>query len=246
MIRSVKELRHVMIKATDGGIGFVEQVFFDDEKWTIRYLVVDTGEEFAHRRVLVSPMAVISQHGEPPVSIDVRLNRRQVANGPDIDTEKPVSRQKELELSRFFLLPPYWGSSGIWGSQMLPEGLLSLSQPIPADHQEAADVHLRSSREVTGYRVQGKDGKIGHVEDFLYDEKNWCIRYIEVDTRLWIFGHHFLVPPELVQAVEWDERTIFVDLPVDAVRSAPTYSSLASLTPEFEARLRAYYDNAWR
>ncbi len=170
----------------------------------------------------------------------------QVADSPDIDTEKPVSRLKELEYSRYFLLPPYWGSSGIWGAQMLPAELMSMPQPVPADEQQVADVHLRSSREVTGYRVEGTDGKIGHVEDFLYDENSWRIRYIEVDTKAWIFGHHFLVPPRLAEAVSWDTRTISLDLRVEAARSAPRYSSRGSLTADLEAQLQAHYDNAWR
>jgi uncharacterized protein YrrD len=241
MIRSVRELRHVSVNATDGRIGFVEQVFFDDEQWTIRYLVVDTDREFNDRRVLVSPMAVTAQDVEAKGAISVSLTRRQAAESPDIDTEKPVSRQKELEYNNYFIFPVYWEGGGLWGAQSLPAELLRAPPVHPAAGGESADVHLRSSREVIGYRVKAVDGRIGHVEDFLYDDESWRVRYVEVDTRNWIGGLRVLVPPLTVQSVSWAARTITIVLPVETVRTAPEYVSRESLTPEFEQSLLSHY-----
>jgi hypothetical protein len=240
-IRSVRNLRHEAVNAIDGRIGFVEQVFFDDDRWTIRYLVVDTDKEFDYRRVLVSPLAVIAHDAGTPGMIRVRLSRRQVAESPDIDTEKPVSRQKELEYNKYFLFPSYWNGIGVWGSGLLPAELLGLAAEISSGEQAPADVHLRSSREVIGYRVKANDGKVGHVEDFLYDDATWQFRYLEVDIRNWIGGAHVLVPSSWVQWVSWEERSIQLDLTVEAVRAAPEYDSVESLTPEFEQRLRSHY-----
>jgi hypothetical protein len=241
MFRSVKDLRHTAVNATDGRIGFVEQAFFDDEKWTIRYLVVDTDQDSGDRQVLISPMAVTSSDPEATGTINVRLTRRQVADSPDIDTEQPVSRQKELEHNRYFVLPMYWGGTGLWGSHGMPAELAMLPAEPPTALQEPADLHLRSSREVIGYRVRANGVRIGHIEDFLYDDASWRIRYIEVDTRNWIGGRHVLVPPKWAQSVSWDQRSILFDLPVEAVRTAPEYLSPQNLTPEFEKRMRSHY-----
>ena len=43
MLRSLKDLRGYAIRASDGVIGKVDDFYFDDETWAIRYLVVDTG-----------------------------------------------------------------------------------------------------------------------------------------------------------------------------------------------------------
>src|SRR5436305_1256813 len=43
MLRSVKDLQGLTIHATDGEIGKAEEFLFDDRRWTIRYLVVNTG-----------------------------------------------------------------------------------------------------------------------------------------------------------------------------------------------------------
>jgi hypothetical protein len=58
MIRSVRGLRGAAIVTKDGALGSVEQVFFDDERWAVRYLVARLGRGFAARRVLVSPRAI--------------------------------------------------------------------------------------------------------------------------------------------------------------------------------------------
>jgi uncharacterized protein YrrD len=238
VIRNVKDLRHVAVDAVDGRVGFVEQVFFDDERWTIRYLVVDTGPDFEDRRVLLSPMVVTGQQDAEGV-VKVNLTCRQVAYSPPIDTEKPVSRQNELELNRYFVLPSYWGGMGLWGARTLPAELVAMP---PEQQQDAgADVHLRSSREVIGYRVKAADGRIGHVEDFLYQDDSWHIRYLEVDTRNWIGGHHVLVSPRWVASISWDARTLSLDLPVGMVREAPEYHGREDLTPEYERALHAHY-----
>ena len=43
MLRNVKDLQGYAIRATDGIIGKVDDFYFDDRAWTVRYLVVDTG-----------------------------------------------------------------------------------------------------------------------------------------------------------------------------------------------------------
>jgi len=58
MLRSTKELEHYAIGATDGDIGHVNDFYFDDDAWVVRYLVVDTGTWLAGRTVLISPISI--------------------------------------------------------------------------------------------------------------------------------------------------------------------------------------------
>jgi hypothetical protein len=46
------------------------------------------------------------------------------------------------------------------------------------------------------------------VEDFLFDDETWAIRYLSVDARTWPLGRHVLVSPESIQEVEWGEKTL--------------------------------------
>src|SRR5688500_11499404 len=58
MLRDVTDLRGYAIRATDGVIGHVDDVYFDDQNWGIRYLVVNTGNWLSGRKVLISPIAL--------------------------------------------------------------------------------------------------------------------------------------------------------------------------------------------
>jgi hypothetical protein len=70
----------------------LDQFYFDDETWAIRYLVVNTGIWLSGRLVLVSPLALREAAWESR-RLDVTLTKKQVEDSPPIDTHKPVSRQ---------------------------------------------------------------------------------------------------------------------------------------------------------
>ena len=89
MLLSVKQIHDSRINATDDQIGHVKDAYFDDALWTIRYLVVDTGNWLTGRKVLISPYSIQTPLTEGNL-IDVKLTREQVKNSPDIDTHKPV------------------------------------------------------------------------------------------------------------------------------------------------------------
>ena len=58
MLRSTKDLRGYRIHAKDGDIGKTHEFYFDDEQWTVRYLIANTGKWLLGRLVLVSPHAL--------------------------------------------------------------------------------------------------------------------------------------------------------------------------------------------
>ena len=58
MMNSIGHLVGSTITASDGEIGRIKQAFFDDQTWTVRYLVVDTGSWLSEREVLISPYSV--------------------------------------------------------------------------------------------------------------------------------------------------------------------------------------------
>lgn len=85
MIRSVHDLKKFDLVATDGRIGSVEDFYFDDHRWAIRYMVVDTGGWLPGRRVLVSPVSVVRADWSAQRFV-LSVSRQQVRDGPDIDT----------------------------------------------------------------------------------------------------------------------------------------------------------------
>jgi sporulation protein YlmC with PRC-barrel domain len=247
MLRNVKELRGYAILATDGVIGEVDDVYFDDEDWAIRYLVVDTGTWLSGRKVLISPLAI----GLPDwmgQQLPVSLTKAQVAGSPDIDTRKPVSRQHETAYFGYYGYPSYWEGTGLWGMGAYPGGLtnqLMFEEELRTRRASAPrtpdDCHLRSCRAVIGYHVHATDGDIGHVEDLLVDDHTWAIRYLILNTSNWWSGHQVLVTPKWIEAVSWSDAKVSVDLTRQAVRHAPPYDSAVQLDRQQEQAIHEHY-----
>ena len=108
MLTNAKHLKGFVIRATDGEIGTVDQFYFDDETWAIRYLIVETGGWLAGRRILISPFSVVDADWRVG-RLDVALTKKQVEGSPNIDTHRPVSRQHEAAYLGYFGYPNYWG-----------------------------------------------------------------------------------------------------------------------------------------
>ena len=247
MLRNVKDLRGYAIAATDGVIGAVDDLYFDDEDWAIRYLIVDTGNWLSGRKVLISPLAI----GHPDwlgQLLPVSLTKAQIERSPDIDTRKPVSRQYETEFLGYYGYPHYWGGAGLWGMGAYPGSLTTeaaFDEEMRARTISASaspdDCHLRSCRAVTGYHIHAADGDIGHVSDFLVGDRSWAIRYLIVDTSNWWVGHTVLVAPQWIEGVSWPDARVSVDLTRHAVKEAPRYDPAAQLDRQQEEGMYQHY-----
>lgn len=247
MLRSVNKLNGYMIKATDGDIGQVEEFFFDDATWTIRYLAAKTGGWFTGEKVLLSPAVL----GEPDWSgqvFPVMLTRKQVEESPPVDMDKPVSRQKEAELHTYYNLSPYWSPAGLVrpGYPPVEPQRSAVASVMEQDEavvvQEDQDPNLRSSREISGYTIHASDGDIGHVEDFLVDDKFWIIRYMIIDTRNWLPGRKVLVAPDWIERFTWTERKVDVNMTRREIKDSPEYDPSTPFSREYEEKLFNHYN----
>ena len=243
MQKNIKELKGNAIVATDGDIGTLDDFYFDDKSWTIRYLVASTGNWFLGKDVLLSPFAI----GKANVSsgrINVMLTRKQVDASPSIDTDKPVSSQHEASYYDYYGFPYYWNGPYLWGPMyypQLPDADQEIVEERRAEQEEAGDLHLRSATKVTGYHIDATDGEIGHVEDFIIDDETWEIRYMVVDTRNWLPGKKVLIAPRWIERVSWDDSKVYVNLSREAIGSGPAYDPDA-LNRDYEGKLYDHYD----
>jgi hypothetical protein len=245
MLTNATHLKGLVIRATDGELGTVDQFYFDDETWAIRYLTVETGGWLGGRLVLISPFSVV-RADLLDKRLDVALTKKQVEKSPDINTHLPISRQHEATYLGYYGYPYYWAGPYMWGPAFYPAGLASppsASAETMADRirKESTDSHLRSTEAVTGYDIEAADGEIGHVEGFVVDDEAWAIRYIEVATRNWWPGNKVLVSPAWVERVSWTDSKVFVGLSREAIKNAPEYADSTPITREYENRLHLHY-----
>ncbi len=243
MLRSLNKLIGYKIEATDGDIGSVQDFYFHDDTWTIRYLVVDTGKWLPGRLVLLSPVAITA--GEPDWSnhrFPVALTKKQIEESPSAGTDRPVSRQYETELHKYYGWPVYWGAAPLPGHTPIGrarEG--AAGRPREGEEIKEADPDLRSLQEVNGYHIQATDEEAGHVEDFIADTDAWVIRYMVVDTRNWLPGRKVLVSPEWLDGVSWHERLVKVNLAREEIKKSPEFNPSEPVNREYEVRLYDYY-----
>jgi hypothetical protein len=265
MLRRIKTLEDYTIKAVnDETVGSVYDFYFDDHAWVIRYLVVDTGTWLPGKRVLISP-ASLGQPSEKIAAVPVNLTKDQIKNSPDIDTDKPISRQQESQLVDYYQWPAYWTGYPTWGMGAYPAmiygggvvppstytGAGSTSEARTPDQEavlekaysqeQTGDPNLRSANEVIDYYIQANDGDIGHVEDFIIDDQSWTIRYMIVDTRNWLPGKKVLVSPQWIKEVSWTDSTVHVDLSRDQIKNSPEYDPSVPIDRTYEADLYEYY-----
>ncbi|MEO9230349.1 MAG: PRC-barrel domain-containing protein [Devosia sp.] len=251
MLWTASKIKGYAVAASDGDIGTVNDLLFDDSSWVVRWLVVETGNWFAGRKVLL-PTSTLG-HADPLLQkFSVKLTRQQVKDSPDVDSERPVSRQIETDLYGHYGWYPYWGYGGymggygygsFMGSPFLgpgPSERRSEEEALQArrDHE---DPHLRSVAAVDGYHIHATDGEIGHVEDILVEETDWSIRYLIVDTKNWWSGQHVLISPRSARDVSWNDRVIDLTVDRETVRSSPTYDASMTIDRDYEDRFNAFY-----
>jgi hypothetical protein len=256
MLRNIKDLLGCSLQATDGIIGDLKDFYFDDQCWVVRYLIVDTGTWLSGRKVLVSPIAITGSIAADKVFLST-LTREQVKNSPDIDTDKPVSRQHQLQYLDYGSQPRDRAGVGLAGG-IYPSWLTgfetrknAIEAPwsLAGDNRRVdqinrganANPHLRSCNAVLHYQVHARDGDIGHLHGMLVDEETWSVRYMIVNTSAWWLGHEVLIAPPWIKNVSWPDRAVTVDLGRQTLKTAPPYDSSLPLEPELELRIFEHY-----
>ena len=235
-----KTLKGYKLDSLDGEIGKVEELYFDDHHWTIRYLVADTGTWLPGRQVLISPYALGAVNSKEEL-LTVDLTKKQIENSPPLNSDKPVSQQFETDFYNYYGWPIYWGAPYMWGYYPHLERNNEKLKNLPAV-EKVWDPHLRSTQQVTDYHIQAIDGEIGHVEDFIIDDETWAIRYLIIDTRNWWPGKKVLLSPQWIEKVSWEKSKVFVKLHCATIKQSPEYMENSLLTRDYETGLHRHYN----
>ena len=231
MLHLAHKIRGTAIRSRDGEIGTLDDFLFEQSRWAVRYLVVNTGSWLEERKVLISPMAVEGPWDRSGISLSVR--RAQVAESPDLQPAT-LARESESVLLQHYGQPFYWEGANIWGMFDTPTALLGARrEPLPRNGSDSAATRvaterLRSTEELKGFHIQASDGEMGHVDDVFIGEESWRIRYLLVDTSNWIGGKSVLVATDVVETIDREAGKLRVSDSREDIRHSPTYDSIVT------------------
>ncbi|HUZ58468.1 MAG TPA: PRC-barrel domain-containing protein [Hanamia sp.] len=254
MNKNIKVLVGFSLKEADGEIGKIEDFYFDDISWKIRYLVVKTGNWFTGRKVLISPKSLQKPDWENE-EFSVNLTKEQIKNSPNIDTDKPVSRQQEEQLYSYYPWGTYWGSdphehgAGIFGampSKLYNSKVEDATSGNAVAEQENNDHHLRSTENVTGYKIHATDGEIGKVVDYIFDDSTWEIKYLVIESGTWLDSRKVLLATQWIREVNWDNSAVIVGVSLAEVKNSPEFDIDQVLNESYERSLYDYYGKPGR
>ncbi len=249
MLLNLSSIRGHSIAASDGTLGSVSDVLFDDVGWMIRWLVVDTGDWLSGRKVLLPPSAL--GHAEPEARIfPVRLTRAEIEASPELDSHRPVSRQFEISTYDYYGWAPYWDSGYFMGGYGFAGGAMSMvtdtegqrrGDELARRQHDLDEPHLRSADAVAGYYLHATDGDIGHLSDFVLEDTDWSIHYLIVDTSNWWMGQKVLISPRSAREIRWAERLIYLDVDRQKIKDSPPFDPANPVDRAHEKSMAAHY-----
>jgi sporulation protein YlmC with PRC-barrel domain len=239
MFRSVDSLKGYSLHATDGKIGTVRSLHFDDDSWQVRYLVVHIDSWLDDKDVLILPAAAyqiaLAEH-----SINVNLSRKQIKEALPYSSDLPVSDQHELidkrNFAALYLADP-------WSGSILPMWFPNTDN-IKEIVEAVGDKDLRCTAVVDGYKVIDKDAKpAGKVKDFIIDDESWEIKFLVVDTNgIYPFGD-VLLPSSHVNGFNTDGHLVSIDLNKTELEQCKKYDQYEAVNRDYVLK---YYDYAGR
>ena len=226
------------IASSDGSLGSVTDILFDDRSWMLRYLVADLGHWLPGRLVLLS-FETITKIDESQGKLWVPLTRRAIELSPDVSTHNPISAEAELLLSKYW----QWSTSSVrrlprlLGQNIAYEAMLAEKQKAESE----VESHLRSVREIEGYRIGAADGGIGHLKDLVMDDSTRQIEYLVVNAGSWLFQRRVLIPCISLESISWADRGLHVPLLRADIKNSPEYNPERPIAREYEQALHDHY-----
>ena len=125
MLINARHMYGMPLEGSDGRVGTLYDLLFDDQSWQLRHLVVSMDRWFLGRQVLLDPEVILDADW-PGRRLRVRLTKEQVRHSPNVESDLPVARRDAIEAAHVLVWEAYW------------TGMLDISPEIRAIRVSAA------------------------------------------------------------------------------------------------------------
>jgi len=219
------DLEKCALCGIDGATGRIEDLYFEDEDWNAKYLVVNVSGKFMHKRVLVPSSAICISNPETS-SLFVPMTRHRIVRFPNAKTDLPVSRQRKIVGRLRYGIEIYLAGEAILTD---PEFITdSIKVPLNSNGREF-DPHLHSMADVTGLRVLLPDGIVGLVEDCIVDN-SWNIMYLIVHLYDRVPQRTIILPALWMNRIDYETSVITSDISSREIEECPDCISVSHLS----------------
>ena len=208
-----QQLIGLTVAAIDGEVGRLTDLCFDEERWEIKYFIVDTSSSERQMTVTLGVDQLAQElltTGSAGVPFPFDSPWMDVPSTGDVVPESPL---------RYEAGPGYATAAlDNWG--------------VSAD----VSAGLRRVEEVRGYRVLASDGDVGVLEGFLISESSWAIEYVVVETPSAFGSRRVVLVPSWIQGIDNEECTVRLGVPRDVLLAGPEFT--ADVQQGYETWLR--------
>jgi hypothetical protein len=235
MIRSFKKMQGIHIRALDGEIGKLKDIYFDDRSWEIRYFVAELGSWISERNVLVSPAVISAFDG---AVLNVELTKHELRACPHADSAIPVSLQRKYAERSIFELVCCAGSLINSGPIIVP--------PVEnaTDTISNENPHLRSCSKVTNYSLATWDGNIGITGDLLIDDHLWIIRFIAASIDNTCDSQVKLIEPQFIESIDHQESKVKLMISRYTALAKPLFDASKHIDISYEALIKDIFNKS--
>lgn len=225
MLYSLSDLEQFTLNAADGYLGKVKDFYVDDRTWKLRYVVVEAGLWFKHQKVLI-PTSAIKTVNQEDKNLALDLSMYQVKNCQTIAKQLSLTPQTEIDYLSYYGYSFYRSVSEAHGFDKDAEAKLAETfADIDAVRRTLGDSHLRSCQEIINYEVAATDNDVGYLQTMLFEDSDWSVGYLVVDTSSWWLGHQVLLDSKSVKDINWGDARICVNMMRCEVQSAPIFDA---------------------
>lgn len=101
---------------------------------------------------------------------------------------------------------------------------------------------LYNTKDLKGFSLGARDGEIGRVKDFYFDDQQWPVRYLVADTAKWLAGRQVLIAPHAICNVRRGDGVVEVDLTREQIRESPSIGEEVPVSRQYEREYFTYYN----